>query len=383
MLSLAEDVKNFGLLLFYAVQTARSLLDAAAQTLFFIINLLLPILKTLFSAIPGLLKIVSFFIKTIMTVFHMAFTLILFVSAPVMSIGGYILGWILPTSVMHDFQSLFNTMTAWCSYATVYTVSLALLTLGSLIIVTEDPVPGRNQLRPRTTVPLVCLLAGLVLHYDKVQSNDWIAPSTLLTGALWYFVSLVYDDIACRERVQRRRDVHHMHRTASSSSSSSTQSLTTEGHLHPKRREITPLKMKRLHGDGAEGGRCCVIWPPSSPTRRASACAGACAGATGATGAGDYNDDDCDEYGCCDKSDCAGGSGNNNGQQLWVESVRLEKGCPICFVEFETDEVIRALTCSHSFHSECIGKWFAKSNRCPICWKPQTKYGQLVHALFE
>mgnify|MGYP001349669525 CR=1 FL=1 len=67
------------------------------------------------------------------------------------------------------------------------------------------------------------------------------------------------------------------------------------------------------------------------------------------------------------------------------EFVIQEDACPICFEDFQNDEIIRSLNhcCRHSFHEECISYWFQKSNRCPMCRAPQTKFGQLVHALFE
>lgn len=337
MPSLGQDLYNFGCLVFYAVQTVRSLLEQV----FVLINLLLPLVRDVFSCIPGLLKVMSFIISSVITICHVGFTVVIFVSAPIISIFGIVLQLILPVSVVQDFHSIINTLSAWCSYFTIYVISILLVLTGSLIIATEENIPGRNKFRPRTTVPLVCLVSGLVLHYDKIQSNDWVAPVALFTGAFWYFVSLVYDDIASRERARAERGRIGGDGGDPGSRSMSPLSIS-DGHLHPHLRERTPMKLRKI---GEDKDKCCVIRPvsPSSPC----------------------------------------GSSASPGKAMEVMNVRMESGCPICFVEFEADEVIRALNCSHTFHPDCIAKWFAKSNRCPICWSPQTRYGQMVHALFE
>ena len=342
MPNLLQDFYNFGCLVFYFLKTARSLVETACYGLFWGINIMLPVVKGLFSLIPGLLSVMTFIISSTISIFHLAFTIVFIVSAPIISTCGYLLQWLLPTSVVQDFYSVFNTLTAWCSYFTIYVISIILMITGSLIIATEENIEGRNKFRPKTTVPLICLVSGLVLHYDKIQSNDWVAPVAFFTGALWYFVSLVYDDIASRERSQAERSNIRGSGGGSQSRSMSPLSIS-DGHLHPRLRERTPLKLRK---SGGNDDKCCVI-RPASP-------------------------------------DSAVGEGTDGyPRKPEVMSVRMECSCPICFIEFEPDEVVRALSCSHSFHQECIGKWFTKSNRCPICWKPQTKYGQLVHALFE
>tara|TARA_B110000285_G_scaffold211634_1_gene254478 strand:- start:130 stop:384 length:255 start_codon:yes stop_codon:yes gene_type:complete len=40
--------------------------------------------------------------------------------------------------------------------------------------------------------------------------------------------------------------------------------------------------------------------------------------------------------------------------------------CSICFDKI-TGEEQSVLKCDHTFHKECIDKWFEKSHRCPLC----------------
>ncbi|KAI5061749.1 hypothetical protein GOP47_0024254 [Adiantum capillus-veneris] len=48
-----------------------------------------------------------------------------------------------------------------------------------------------------------------------------------------------------------------------------------------------------------------------------------------------------------------------------------EKGgaeCAVCLVEFQDDDACRLLPkCNHSFHTECIDKWFVSNTTCPMC----------------
>ncbi|GLJ09592.1 hypothetical protein SUGI_0112450 [Cryptomeria japonica] len=42
--------------------------------------------------------------------------------------------------------------------------------------------------------------------------------------------------------------------------------------------------------------------------------------------------------------------------------------CPICLSEFEEKEKGRILpACNHSFHVDCIDRWFESQSTCPIC----------------
>mmetsp|Transcript_107709 Transcript_107709/g.311170 ORF Transcript_107709/g.311170 Transcript_107709/m.311170 type:complete len:152 (+) Transcript_107709:467-922(+) len=48
------------------------------------------------------------------------------------------------------------------------------------------------------------------------------------------------------------------------------------------------------------------------------------------------------------------------------EEVGLGATCVICLSDFAIEEEVVQLPCSHTFHSECIGKWLARSRHCPL-----------------
>lgn len=344
-MSVLQDLRNLYYALFYTAQTLKAVVLASSSLFFSMINATLPLMKFTFSLIPGLLTAMYFAINLVIRLFHLVFTCILFVSLPIVTTCGYLLQWVLPERVVADFNGIITTVASWCSYVTVYVISILFILTGSLIIATEESTPNRNYFRPRTTVPLVCLVAGLVIHYDKIHTNDWVAPVALFTGALWYFISLVYDDIATRESEQRQREreMNTLHWDADGNVTESSRPASPSSlHLYPGLRERTPLKLKKLDsGDN----KCCVIRPASSQDTGMPALPG--------------------------KEDGL------------VTEILIDKECPICFDCFEADEVVRALSCKHTFHRRCIGRWLARSSRCPICREPQTRFGQLVHALFE
>ncbi|CAA3001558.1 E3 ubiquitin- ligase ATL41-like [Olea europaea subsp. europaea] len=42
--------------------------------------------------------------------------------------------------------------------------------------------------------------------------------------------------------------------------------------------------------------------------------------------------------------------------------------CSVCLSMLEDDEMARTLpNCKHTFHAECIDKWFGSNSTCPIC----------------
>lgn len=44
------------------------------------------------------------------------------------------------------------------------------------------------------------------------------------------------------------------------------------------------------------------------------------------------------------------------------------ENCTICYCEFENDEELKLLNCSHAFHTDCLEPWLTSNNTtCPIC----------------
>lgn len=44
-----------------------------------------------------------------------------------------------------------------------------------------------------------------------------------------------------------------------------------------------------------------------------------------------------------------------------------EEKCPICCAEFEDDESLSKLECTHLYHKECINTWLVRNATCPVC----------------
>ncbi|VDN58070.1 unnamed protein product [Dracunculus medinensis] len=41
--------------------------------------------------------------------------------------------------------------------------------------------------------------------------------------------------------------------------------------------------------------------------------------------------------------------------------------CTICLMDFEADEDVRCLCCTHVFHVTCIDRWLVYNKKCPVC----------------
>lgn len=41
--------------------------------------------------------------------------------------------------------------------------------------------------------------------------------------------------------------------------------------------------------------------------------------------------------------------------------------CPVCKDEFNVDEEVLSLPCTHCFHKDCVARWLKVSGTCPVC----------------
>ena len=57
-------------------------------------------------------------------------------------------------------------------------------------------------------------------------------------------------------------------------------------------------------------------------------------------------------------------------KQIICTNEHKEECCAICKENFELEENIITLTCSHIFHSDCISEWIKYKSECPVCRKP-------------
>jgi len=53
----------------------------------------------------------------------------------------------------------------------------------------------------------------------------------------------------------------------------------------------------------------------------------------------------------------------------WENSmgIHMLQSCGICLSEYERDDVLKNLTCQHSFHSTCADQWLSINRICPVC----------------
>lgn len=45
----------------------------------------------------------------------------------------------------------------------------------------------------------------------------------------------------------------------------------------------------------------------------------------------------------------------------------INDSCAVCIEDFNNDDIVRKLPCSHIYHSECVDMWVIEKNTCPIC----------------
>ena len=44
-----------------------------------------------------------------------------------------------------------------------------------------------------------------------------------------------------------------------------------------------------------------------------------------------------------------------------------DESCAICLVDYDAEDELRNLPCSHAFHKTCVDGWLAVNASCPNC----------------
>ncbi len=53
----------------------------------------------------------------------------------------------------------------------------------------------------------------------------------------------------------------------------------------------------------------------------------------------------------------------------------VDKACQICLMDYQQGEILVYLPCVHRFHEECLMKWLAQKDKCPVCTR--NIYGEI------
>ncbi|CAF0962047.1 unnamed protein product [Adineta ricciae] len=60
-------------------------------------------------------------------------------------------------------------------------------------------------------------------------------------------------------------------------------------------------------------------------------------------------------------------------ERTTTTSIQLAEKCPICLTEFDDQEIINKLYCTHLFHLPCISTWLSENDSCPTCRRKVTE----------
>lgn len=41
--------------------------------------------------------------------------------------------------------------------------------------------------------------------------------------------------------------------------------------------------------------------------------------------------------------------------------------CTVCLFEYKESEILRKLTCGHTYHKSCVDEWLLQDKKCPVC----------------
>ncbi len=310
--------------------------EKIVSALLFILDASVPFIYSALSYVPGLCKLISGVIYIVIWGLASIFDFITWITHPMCQILDLSLYFLLSkeqyTQASYYSQIIFSSAAVW-------SMSLLLIVAGSLIIATEENVPGRNRFRPKTTVPIVCLLAGCIMHFDKVRYDSRMPTVAIFTGALWYCISLAHEDVRTRESARRlglRATLTTLHQNRLSA-----EHMNVATAFQQMRNHSRVLRRRRQNNINGE------LITPSKLTKSMS-----------------------------------GTLATEGGLRIIQED-----SCPICLVDFVHDEVLRALPCcKHTFHEACVVTWLDAQESCPLCREPLPERSTaklLVHALFE
>ena len=60
-------------------------------------------------------------------------------------------------------------------------------------------------------------------------------------------------------------------------------------------------------------------------------------------------------------------STNLQNKTTLIKCEKEDNSCAICQDKFIKDQDLRKLECNHTYHKECVDKWFERQNTCPEC----------------
>ena len=55
----------------------------------------------------------------------------------------------------------------------------------------------------------------------------------------------------------------------------------------------------------------------------------------------------------------------------YVASMNDHTKCAICLEKYKVNDELRTLTCTHTFHRQCVDQWMQIKTNCPTCRKNQ------------
>jgi len=57
----------------------------------------------------------------------------------------------------------------------------------------------------------------------------------------------------------------------------------------------------------------------------------------------------------------------NSSVKKFMPQCSFNTTCGICIEKMKKNDIVRELSCKHSFHIDCIDQWFEKKCCCPYC----------------